>query len=231
MKPFALVARLLNSTLFSATVAAALVTGAASGAAVAADVKIVKGDVKKGEAAAQMCQSCHVADGSRGAPTFPILQGQIPQYVVKQLGDFKSGKRQNAIMNGMAAALTDEQMVDVAAFYASKKAKEGDAKDKDLVALGEKIYRGGVAETKVPACSGCHSPNGAGIPAQYPRLAGQHAEYIVAQLNAFRAATFNTAAGNAATPPRNNSAQMVGVAAHMTDKEIAAVADYIAGLR
>lgn len=227
MKPFAFVASLLNSTLLSATVVAAL----ASGSAYAADAKIVKGDAKKGEAVAQVCQSCHVADGSRGAPTYPILQGQIPQYIVKQLAEFKDGKRQNAIMNGMAAALSEEQMRDVAAFYASKKAKDGAAKDKDLVVLGEKIYRGGISETKVPACSGCHSPNGAGIPAQYPRLAGQHAEYIVAQLNAFRAASFATAATNTATPPRKNSPQMMDVAARLSDKEIAAVADYIAGLR
>lgn len=229
MKPIAFVARLLNSVLPRAALAVALASGAVS-AAHAADAKVVMGDAKKGEAVAQVCQSCHVADGSRGAPTYPILQGQIPQYIVKQLTEFKSGKRQNAIMNGMAAALTDEQMRDVAAFYASKKAKDGAAKDKDLVVLGEKIYRGGVAETKIPACAGCHSPDGAGIPAQYPRLAGQHAEYVTAQLTAFRAATFNTAAGNTATPPRTNSEQMMGVAAHLTDKEIAAVADYIAGL-
>jgi cytochrome c553 len=227
MKPFAFVASLLNSTLLPAAMAVALVSGGAH----AADAKIVQGDAKKGEVASQACQACHVADGSRGAPTYPILQGQIPQYIVKQLTEFKEGKRQNAIMNGMAAALSPDQMRDIAAFYASKKAKSGAAKDKDLVVLGEKIFRGGVSETKVPACSGCHSPNGAGIPAQYPRLAGQHSEYIVAQLNAFRAASFSTAAANTATPPRKNSQQMMDVAAHLTDKEIAAVADYIAGLR
>ncbi len=227
MKLFAPVASLLNTSMLCAAVAAVL----ASGPALASDAKVVRGDIKKGETAAQMCISCHSADGSHGAPTFPDLQGQIPQYIVKQLVEFKSGKRQNAIMNGMAAALSDEQMLDIAAFYASKKSTGGASKDKDLVTLGEKIYRGGVADTKVPACSGCHGPAGAGMPSQYPRLAGQHAEYITAQLNAFRAVGFSTAATNSATPPRNNNAQMVGVAARLSDKEIAALADYIAGLR
>jgi cytochrome c553 len=135
------------------------------------------------------------------------------------LTEFKSGKRANAIMKGMAAPLADDDMKHIAAFYASKQAKPGFAKNKDTVALGEKIYRGGIADRSIPACAGCHSPNGAGIPAQYPRVAGQHADYTEAQLVAFR--------GGA----RTNSAQMTGVAAKMNDREIKAVSDYIAGLR
>ncbi|WP_157263495.1 c-type cytochrome [Azohydromonas aeria] len=178
-----------------------------------------KPDLAKGQATAQVCAACHTADGTRGIPANPILQGQHPEYLVKQLQEFKAGKRQNPIMQGMAAALSEEDMRNVAAFYASKQPEPGAATDKDLVLLGEKIYRGGIAERNVPACAGCHAPSGAGIPAQYPRLSGQHAEYTVAQLNAFRAGT------------RANSTQMTGVAAKMNDREIKAVSDYIAGLR
>jgi cytochrome c553 len=178
-----------------------------------------KPDLAKGQATSTaVCGACHTNDGSRGSPANPILQGQHPEYLVKQLTEFKEGKRDNAIMKGMAATLQPDDMKNVAAFYASKKAKPGFAKNKDLVVLGEKIYRGGIAERNVPACSGCHSPTGAGIPAQYPRLAGQHADYTEAQLIAFRGGV------------RKNSAQMTGVAAKMNDKEIKAVADYVAGL-
>ncbi len=178
-----------------------------------------KPDLAKGEEKAQVCAACHTADGSRGSPANPILQGQHPEYLAKQLAEFKAGKRVNAVMSGMAAMLSDDDMKNVAAFYASKQAKPGFAKNKDLVLLGEKIYRGGIAAKQVPACAGCHSPTGAGIPAQYPRLGGQHADYAEAQLTAFRAGT------------RANSAQMTSIAARMSDKEIKAVADYVAGLR
>jgi cytochrome c553 len=179
-----------------------------------------KPDLAAGEAkATTVCAACHVADGSRGMPTYPILQGQHPEYIVKQLTEFKEGKRKNPIMNGMAGALTPEDMRNVAAFYASKKAKDGVAKNPALVAIGEKIYRGGIAKKSVPACAGCHSPNGAGIPAQYPRLAGQHSDYVKAQLTAFRQGE------------RTNNPQMASIAANLSDKEIEALADYIAGLR
>ena len=179
-----------------------------------------KPDLNKGQAiAAQVCSACHTADGSRGSPANPILQGQHADYLVKQLSEFKSDKRSNPVMKGMASTLSDEDMKHVAAFYASKRAKDGESKDKTLVTLGEKIYRGGIAERQIPACAGCHSPNGAGIPAQYPRLSGQHSDYTALQLNNFRAGT------------RGNSAQMAAIAAKMNDREIKAVADYIAGLR
>ena len=178
-----------------------------------------KPDLAKGEEKAQVCAACHTADGTRGSPANPILQGQHPEYLAKQQAEFKAGKRANAVMSGMAALLSDDDMKNVAAFYASKQAKPGFAKNKDLVLLGEKIYRGGIAAKQVPACAGCHSPTGAGIPAQYPRLGGQHADYAEAQLTAFRAGT------------RANSAQMTTIAARMSDKEIKAVADYVAGLR
>jgi cytochrome c553 len=178
-----------------------------------------KPDLAKGQATStNVCAACHTNDGSRGSPANPILQGQHPEYLVKQLTEFKSGKRANAIMSGMAATLNEADMKNVAAFYASKSAKPGFAKNKELVTLGEKIYRGGISDRMIPACAGCHSPTGAGIPAQYPRLAGQHADYTEAQLLAFRGGV------------RKNSVPMTGVAAKMNDREIKAVADYIAGL-
>ncbi|RZS46854.1 c-type cytochrome [Sphaerotilus mobilis] len=194
------------------------VTMAASAQANEAAAPAKADPAKGGEIAGQVCGACHTSDGSRGSPANPILQGQHPGYLAKQLTEFKSGKRENAIMKGFASGLSDADMKNVAAFYASKQAKPGFAKNKDLVALGEKIYRGGIADRSIPACSGCHSPTGAGIPAQYPRVAGQHADYTEAQLKAFRDGI------------RKNSAQMTGVAAKMNDREIKAVADYMAGL-
>jgi cytochrome c553 len=122
-------------------------------------------------------------------------------------------------MAGMAAALSEEDMKHLAAFFGSKKPVTGAARNKETVSLGEQIYRGGIAAKQVPACAGCHSPNGAGIPAQYPRLGGQHGEYTEAQLIAFRSGA------------RANNGQMTTIAGKMNDREIAAVADYIAGLR
>jgi cytochrome c553 len=189
--------------------------------AFAADAKApAKPDLARGqEIATQACVACHTADGSRGSPANPILAGQHADYLTKQLLEFKSGKRANPVMSGLAAPLTEADMKNVAAFYASKTAKPGAAKNKDTVLLGEKIYRGGIAAKQVPACAGCHSPNGSGIPAQYPRLSGQHGDYVEAQMVAFRQGT------------RNNSTQMTTIAAKMSDKEIKAVSDYIAGLR
>jgi cbb3-type cytochrome c oxidase subunit III len=199
---------------------ASLASSAASVAIAATPAPAAKPDLAKGQAiATQVCAACHTADGSRGSPANPILAGQHPEYLVKQLQEFKAGKRDNAIMKGFASTLSDDDMKNVAAFYASKSAKPGFAKDKALVQLGEKIYRGGIAEKAVPACAACHSPNGAGLPIQYPRLAGQHADYTEAQMVALRSGA------------RANSAQMVTIAAKMSDKEIKAVSDYIAGLR
>ncbi len=197
-----------------------LLTAASAGPGFAAEAQAsAKPDLAKGQTTVtNVCGACHTADGSRGSPANPILQGQHPEYLAKQLAEFKAGKRVNAIMQGMSATLSEADMKNVAAFYASKEAKPGFAKNKDLVSLGEKIYRGGIADRSIPACAGCHSPSGAGLPAQYPRLAGQHADYTEAQLVAFR--------GGA----RKNSLPMTGVAAKMNDKEIKAVSDYIAGL-
>jgi cytochrome c553 len=182
--------------------------------------KAAKPDLAKGEASyGAVCAACHGADGNSGTPAYPKLAQQHPEYLVKQLQEFKSGKRANPIMLGFASALSEEDMKNIAYWVASKKAKPGFAKDKELVTLGERIYRGGIADRQVPACAGCHSPNGAGIPSQYPRLSGQHSDYAIAQLTTFR------------DGGRNNSLQMTQVAAKMNDKEIKAVSDYIAGLR
>jgi cytochrome c553 len=190
---------------------------------------VAKADLAKGEATyTAVCASCHGADGNSGAPAYPKLAQQHPDYLVKQLQEFKSGKRANAIMSGMAAGLSDADMKNVAAWVGSKTSKPNFAKEKDLVVLGERIYRGGVADRQIAACAGCHNPTGAGIPAQYPRLAGQHADYTVAQLTAFREHGTKGAGQNVG---RGNSAQMSGVAAKLNDREIKAVADYVAGLR
>jgi cytochrome c553 len=178
-----------------------------------------KPDLAKGQTlSTQVCGACHTADGSRGSPANPIIAGQHPEYLAKQLSEFKSGKRGNAVMKGFASTLSETDMRDVSAFYASKQTRPGFAKNKELYALGQKIYRGGIAEKQVPACAGCHSPTGAGIPAQYPRIGGQHADYTEAQLSGFRSGL------------RANSPQMATIAARMSDREIKAVADYIAGL-
>ena len=185
-----------------------------------APAKVAKPDLAKGEASyGAVCAACHGADGNSGTPANPKLAQQHPEYLVKQLQEFKSGKRANAIMGGMAAALSDDDMRNISYWLTSKAAKPGFAKDKATVALGERIYRGGIADRQVPACAGCHSPNGAGIPSQYPRLGGQHAEYAAAQLTSFRDGI------------RKNNSVMSQVAAKLNDREIKALADYVAGLR
>jgi cytochrome c553 len=208
--------------LFTAKLAIALATVALAFSVHANEEKkaAAKPDTVKGSATfGQVCAACHGADGNSGSPANPKLAGQHPEYLVKQLQEFKSGKRNNAVMKGFASTLSDDEMKGIAYWVAEQKPKAGFAKDKELVSLGERIYRGGIADRSIAACAGCHSPSGAGIPAQYPRVSGQHADYTVAQLTAFRDGT------------RKNSAQMTGVAAKLNDREIRAVADYMAGLR
>ncbi len=200
--------------------AAALAASALPALAADAPAPAAKPDLAKGEASySQVCVACHAADGNSMIPENPKLAQQHPEYLVKQLQEFKSGKRASAVMQGFASMLSDEDMKNIAWWAGAQPAKECFAKDEDLVSLGERIYRGGIADRNIAACAGCHSPNGAGIPAQYPRLAGQHADYTALQLKAFRDGT------------RANSAQMTGVAAKLNDREIRAVSDYIAGLR
>jgi len=187
----------------------------------------VKADVARGQQlASQTCAACHAADGNSPAAANPKLAGQFPEYLHKQLRNFKAqggkkAERENAVMAGMVAGLSDADMKSLADFYASQKLKPALARDKDAAALGQRIWRGGNLATGVAACAGCHGPAGAGIPAQYPRIAGQYAEYIDAQLKSFRS-------GSRAN---DQNGMMRGVAARMTDAEIRAVAEYAAGLR
>ena len=209
------------------TVRSALVAATfAAGTAFAAD-PMPKVDLAKGQQiAAGACATCHGADGNSIGPANPKLAGQIPEYLSKQLMNFRPGKdnkadRPNNIMAAFAAQLSPEDMRSVAAFYANQKLVPETAKDKASVELGQKIFRGGIAEKIVAACAGCHGPSGAGIPAQYPLLGGQYAEYVEAQLKAFRS-------GERANDPNR---MMRMTAARLSDAEIKALANYIAGLR
>ena len=186
-----------------------------------------KPDAAKGQTiASQVCAACHAADGNSVAPANPKLAGQIPEYVHKQLINFKprvdkKAERESPVMGGMVANLSDADMRNVAAYYASQKLKPAAAHSKELAAAGQKLYRGGNAATGVPACSGCHGPDGSGMTSQYPRVAGQYAEYIELQLKSFKS-------GERANDPNR---MMRGVAERMSEKEIKAVSEYIAGLR
>ena len=186
-----------------------------------------KPDLARGEKIAkQICAACHAADGNSVAAANPKLAGQFPQYLLKQLHNFKAqggrkAQRENPVMGGMVAPLSDEDMTALAAYFAAQTLKPAAASDKDRAADGQKIWRGGIAERGVAACAGCHGPDGSGIPGVYPRLSGQFSEYVEAQLKLFRA-------GTRANDPNG---MMRSVAARMTDGEIKAVAEYAAGLR
>lgn len=175
--------------------------------------------------AAEVCAACHGQDGNSAAPTNPKIAAQHPEYPRKQLMDFKDPEgdapaaRQSPIMTPLVADLTEEDMRNLAAYYSAQAAKPSAARAKDLVELGRDIYRGGIEEKGVPACSGCHGPTGSGIPAQYPSLRGQFAEYTEAQLVAFRSGA------------RANNPAMTAIASRLSDREIKAVSDYAAGLR
>lgn len=196
---------------------------AASFAQAEESAKAAAADPVKGQKiASTVCIACHNADGNSTIATYPKLAGQSAEYLYKQLKSFKSvdgkpAERPNASMMGMAGGLSDADMHDVAAWFASQSMKPGQAKNKDTLELGKKLYRAGDLSKGLAACAGCHGPAGAGVPVQYPRLAGQHADYVETQLKAFR------------TGERNN-ASMKLVALKMTDAEVKAVADYIAGL-
>ena len=207
--------------------AAAALTFLASGAALAQDKSAApaRPDAAKGQAiAAGACAACHGADGNSPIATNPILAGQHAEYLVKQLNDMAkpataADARVAPAMTAFATMLSPEDKRNVAAWYAAQKHKDNVARNKDTVALGRQIYRAGIPEKNVPACAGCHSPNGAGIPIQYARLSGQWADYSEAQLKAFRDGT------------RRNSAQMSAIAARLSDAEMKAVADFMAGLK
>ena len=166
-----------------------------------------------------VCAACHGADGNSAISLNPKLAGQHPEYLLKQLTNFKEGTRANAVMSGMAANLTPADMQNLATYFSTQKQTLAKAKTNGVGSLGEKIYRGGIAKTNVPACAACHGANGAGMPKQFPRLAGQHADYTYQQLKTFR------------TGERANAPMMMAIAAKMTDAEMQAVADYMQGMR
>ena len=194
----------------------------------AEEAKVVKADPAKGETIftngdatrnIPACVSCHGAGGNSTIVQNPRLAAQHDPYTYKQLMNFRTPERANPIMSPIAKALTEQDMHNIAAWLDKQEAKPGAAKNKATIDLGKKIYRGGIAEKNVPACASCHGANGSGIPAQFARLAGQHQEYTNAQLVAFRA-------GN-----RKNSVQMTTIAKRLSDDEMAAVSDYIAGMK
>jgi cytochrome c553 len=216
---------LLKTLLVTLTVFGGL---PAATAAAPAAAPVVKADPARGGAlydagdparGLPACVSCHGAAGNSSIVANPKLSGQFASYTHKQLVDFTTPNRQQPIMTTYAKMLTDAEKKDIAAWLAAQVHKPGAAKNKDTVELGRKIYRGGIAERGVAACASCHGANASGIPAQYPRLAGQHQDYTTAQLEAFKSGT------------RANSPQMTTLSQRMSTAEMRAVADYIAGLR
>jgi|SRR5690606_19501321 len=175
-----------------------------------------KGDAARGVVA---CVSCHGAAGNSTIVQNPKLSAQHEAYAIKQLAEFADGTRKDPIMSSIAKGMTEQEMRDVAAYLQQQASKPGAARNKDTVELGKKIYRGGIAEKSVPACAACHGPGGAGIPGMYARLAGQHQDYTAAQLVKFRSGA------------RANSDQMTTISKRLSDEEIQAVSDYIAGLQ
>ncbi|MFT3929062.1 MAG: c-type cytochrome [Spongiibacteraceae bacterium] len=200
--------------------ASVIALGVMSQAAMAA------GDAAAGKTKASACFACHGADGNSAAPTFPKLAGQSERYLIKQIQDIKAGARSVPAMAGQTDNLGAQDIADIAAYFAGQNSSVNQAK-KDLVAKGEQIYRAGLKDRGIPACTACHSPTGAGNgPAGFPRLGGQHADYIATQLKAYRAA----ADGADGRSNDGDTKPMRTVAAHLTDSEIAAVANYVSGL-
>ena len=206
--------KLIPTVLIAASLTASAVSGFAQEAAAA------KPDLAKGQASfAAVCAACHGPDGNSLVPIYPKLAQQHPEYLIKQLTEFKAGKRQNPIMLGFSSTLSADDMRNIAYWVTTNKESAGAAADADLIAQGQRIFVGGVLERNIPACAGCHGPTAAGIPAQYPRLHGQQADYVLTQLTTFRSGE------------RNNNLQMTGVAAKLNDREIKAVAEYVASLK
>jgi cytochrome c553 len=216
------------SSFLKSLLAALIVFSSTAYAADAPTATPAKPDPAKGEALftngdagrnITACISCHGAAGNSTIVQNPRLAGQNEAYIVKELNNFKTADRSNPIMSPMAKLLTDDDIKNLAAYLSVQVPKSDAAKNAATLALGKQIYRGGIADKNVPACAACHGPTGAGIPVQYPRLAGQHEDYTVAELTNFRAGT------------RTNSAPMTTIAARLSDNEIKAVSDYIAGLK
>jgi len=176
---------------------------------------------KTPQSVTNVCAACHAIDGNSAITANPKLAGQHPEYLYKQLTNFKSVERANAVMSGMAGMLSDADMHAVAEYFSKQTLNLGQAKTNGAGSLGEKIYRAGIQANNVPACAACHGPSGDGLPVKYPRLGGQHSEYVLNQLRQFR---LGTRANDEAKVMRT-------IAAKLTDQEMEAVADYIQGLR
>ena len=211
----------MDVRLLAAALASACISAAAHG-----QVPVKADPAKAQQLATQVCAACHGADGNSAIPANPSIAGQHYDYALKQLVNFKSeggkaAERPSPVMTAIVANLSRDDMANVAAYFAGQEAKPRSARDPELVKLGQTIYRGGVISRGIAACASCHAPNGAGIPAQFPRLAGQHAQYTADQLKAFRA-------GTRANDPNR---MMRAIAVKLTDREIDAVSQYIQGLR
>lgn len=184
-------------------------------------------DFVKGQALAGVCAGCHGADGHSGVPTQPSLAGMGWQYTARQLKHFKTGQRDNAIMKGFAANLSDADMKALGVYFAAQVPRSVGTKDMALAKTAERLYRGGDAARGIPACAGCHSPSGAGIPGQYPRIGGQHAEYVLASLMGYKSG----ARGKSSKEDANTQGKiMIQIAGKLTDAEMKALAEYSAGL-
>ena len=185
-------------------------------------------DLAKGQALAGVCAGCHGVDGVSPIPTQPSLAGMSWQYIAKQLRHFKTGQRDNAIMKGFSATLSDGDMKALGVYFSSMKGRPIGTKDEKLAKTAERLYRAGDAARGIPACAGCHSPSGAGIPALYPRVGGQHAEYTLAQLTSFRAGVRGGATKEDANP---TGKMMMTIAGKLTEPETKALSEYTAGLK
>jgi len=209
----------MRCTLLLAAVAGTLA------AAAFAQAPAGKPDLERGQKiASEVCIACHGPNGNSVVPANPSLAGQPAEYITQQLAHFKSGLRVNPIMQGMAATLQPDDMKAIGIYYSQQKPNGQAAKDPALVTAGQKLFRGGDTATGIPACSACHSPNGAGLAKNYPRLAGQHADYTYAQLKAFKA-------GERGADKDANGTIMVTIAARMSDAQMKAAAEYTSGLR
>jgi cytochrome c553 len=206
----------------------AAVAGAWPAAAAMAQSPSGKPDLAKAQALVnQVCVACHGADGNSPSPANPNLAGQPADYIALQLAHFKSGIRSNPVMQGMAAVLTPDDMKALGAYFSMQKPREMAAKDPDLVRAGQKLYRGGEAAAGVPACAACHAPDGAGVPKNYPRLAGQYFDYTYAQLKAFKV-------GERGADKDGKDVQgrvMAAIAKKMSEEQMKALAEYASGLR
>jgi cytochrome c553 len=213
----------MKRALLLTAVAAAVALGTSASAEEAAG----KPDLAKAQQIVnQVCSACHGADGNSPSPANPNLAGQQADYIALQLAHFKTGIRNNPVMAGMSATLTAEDMRSLGAYFAQQKPKGLTAKDADLAAAGQKLFRGGDAAGGVPACAACHAPDGAGIPSRYPRLGGQYADYTLAQLRAFKAGE----RGMDKEGKDVNGRIMAQIAGRMSEQAIAAAAQYAAGL-